>query len=413
MRSMTATINLLLSLALTLVSARAVPPVLILAGAGNSVDAAILEFDPVAGSLAVKGYTSGGDNDFKGWFSRHPINPNIIISCNDQSTPFSIGNISSFLLDPASGNLTLLDKKNSGGIETPDGVSAAHTAFFPSGDVVGVANYYGQGASTFKFNAADGTIGEAINTDGILTWANYTIRNGQLPDDQNTSHPHEIVTHPFLPVLYIPDLGEDVLRSFTIGEGGKLTVQATYPQKLGSGPRHAAISSNGKFLYLLHELGVTLSVYSVDLSAHSTGRLTLLQEGVTIYPANATFSLTISAAEVRISNDGRFLYATNRNLTTTPFVEGDVVDTVSVYGINDDGRIKRIQSAAIPSSRGLRGFELSPATTTPNVGGQDYVVVGGQITNNTSVLKRSRIDGTLQFVASVPLRISPITFIWV
>ena len=44
-----------------------------------------------------------------------------------------------------------------------------------------------------------------------------------------------------------------------------------------------------------------------------------------IYPSNATFSLDLSAAEVHVSNDGRFLYASNRNLTAADAIqEGDV-----------------------------------------------------------------------------------------
>jgi len=166
-------------------------------------------------------------------------------------------------------------------------------------------------------------------------------------------------------------------------------------------------------LYLLHELGVTLSVYSVDVSDKSTGKLTLLQEGVPIYPSNVTASLSISAAEVHVSNDGRFVYARNRNLTSETLAPGGIPDTVSVYHVGPDGRINRVQSAAIPNSRQIRALELSPVTTTPNMGGQDYVIAGGQFTNNTSIMKRSRIDGKLHFVATASLSFSPSTFIWV
>ncbi|KAJ7581200.1 Lactonase, 7-bladed beta-propeller-domain-containing protein [Mycena floridula] len=397
-----------LFLSLSMAGAQTVSPVLILAGGSNSADVAILEFNPASNSLTVKGYTTGGDSDnFKAWMSRHPTNPNIVIASNDHAVANATGYITSFALNSATGDLTFLDRKDSGGIQTAFGVAAAHAAFFPSGDIVGVANYFGQTASTFKFDPATGKIGDEINTE-VLNFGGYTIKQGQIPISQETAHPHQILTHPFLPILYIPDLGQDLLHRFSIGKDGNLTALSGYKQKLGSGPRHASISSDGKWLYLLHELGVTLSVYSVDVSDKSTGKLTLLQEGVPIYPSNVTASLNISAAEVHVSNDGRFVYATNRNLTSEPLAPGGIPDTVSVYHVGTDGRINRVQSAAIPNSRQIRAFELSPGT-----GGQDYVIAAGQFTNNTSIMKRSRLDGKLHFAAAASLSFSPSTFIWV
>lgn len=53
--------------------------------------------------------------------------------------------------------------------------------------------------------------------------------------------------------------------------------------------------------------------------------LTRLMYSVPIYPNNATFSTNISSAEVHVSNDGRFLYASNRNLTVATTIKaGDV-----------------------------------------------------------------------------------------
>lgn len=51
--------------------------------------------------------------------------------------------------------------------------------------------------------------------------------------------------------------------------------------------------------------------------------LTLLS--LNIYPSNVTFSLNVSAAEVHVSNDGRFVYASMRNLTDASLIRlGDV-----------------------------------------------------------------------------------------
>jgi hypothetical protein len=60
----------------------------------------------------------------------------------------------------------------------------AHCAFFPSGDIAAVANYYGQLAATFRFNASTGKFGSKIN-DKILSFSGYTPLLGQLGEISN------------------------------------------------------------------------------------------------------------------------------------------------------------------------------------------------------------------------------------
>ncbi|KAL8277152.1 hypothetical protein RQP46_010480 [Phenoliferia psychrophenolica] len=122
-----------------------------------------------------------------------------------------------------------------------------------------------------------------------------------------------------------------------------------------------------------------------------------------------------NSAEVHVSNDGRFLYASTRNLTSPAFIPpGDAADILAVWSINSTtGHLTRQQSAMAFGGRGLRAMELSPALTGSSGGGEDYVVTGGQTTNTTQVFKRDRTDGTLELVASCGNRFSPSTYIWV
>ncbi len=84
-----------------------------------------------------------------------------------------------------------------------------------------------------------------------------------------------IATHPFLPVMYLPDLGEDKLHLYNIGTNGSLTNLTTYQQPYGSGPRHLAITASGKYMYLLHELSTDIRPYKID---QSTGELCQIQD---------------------------------------------------------------------------------------------------------------------------------------
>ncbi|ODO01370.1 hypothetical protein I350_06189 [Cryptococcus amylolentus CBS 6273] len=219
-----------------------------------------------------------------------------------------------------------------------------------------------------------------------------------------------IAPHPFLPVFYLPDLGEDKIHVYKVGANNSLSNFTNYQQPYGSGPRHLALTSNGQYMYVLHELAVNVRPYKVD---QGTGELSQIQDDQPIYPSNATFSTNISAAEIHVSNDGRFLYASNRNLTAAALIEsGDPSDTLAVWSIGNNGTITQIQSAMAHGARQIRAMELSPAGMTATAGGQDYIVAGGLTTNNTFVFKRDRQIGTLELVAQVEGTYQPATYLW-
>nr|XP_019050072.1 hypothetical protein I302_00493 [Kwoniella bestiolae CBS 10118]OCF29002.1 hypothetical protein I302_00493 [Kwoniella bestiolae CBS 10118] len=392
-------------------------PIRILQGGYNS-SYAVLEFNPFVepNTLKVAARYNTSDGNLKAWLSRHPINSNIVLGCNDNAVPNAPGYLTSYSLDSKTGEMKYIDSVDTGGYPVPDySVAAAHCAFFPDGKTAGVANYFGQSASTFSFDPQTGKFDPQTNV-GLLDFPGYTPVEGQLGvagndnTSQATSHPHMIATHPFLPVFYLPDLGEDIIHVYKIGTNDSLSNLTSYQQPYGSGPRHLAITSSGQYMYVLHELAVNIRPYRVD---QSTGELTQIQDDQPIYPSNVTFSTNISAAEVHVSNDGRFLYASNRNLTAAALIEsGDASDTIAVWSIGTNGTITRIQSAMAYGARQIRAMELSPAGMTASAGGQDYIVAGGLRTANTFIFKRDRRNGTLQLVAQTEGTYMPSTYLW-
>ena len=74
----------------------------------------------------------------------------------------------------------------------------------------------------------------------------------------------------------------------------------------GSGPRHWAFSPNGKFVYVLNELLSTLTTMTWDATRGA------LSEVATVSTLPAGFTGNNSTAEVVVSADGRFVYASNR-----------------------------------------------------------------------------------------------------
>ena len=72
----------------------------------------------------------------------------------------------------------------------------------------------------------------------------------------------------------------------------------------GAGPRHLCFSSNGKYLYVIEELTGSISVYRFY-----KGIASFLQKVVT-HPK--TFKGVAASADIHLSPDGLYLYASNR-----------------------------------------------------------------------------------------------------
>ncbi|KAH8880873.1 putative isomerase YbhE [Thozetella sp. PMI_491] len=370
-------------------------PIRILQG-GYNATYSVLEFDPYVtpNTLKVVNYYNTCEGNLKPWLSRHPVNPNIVLGCNDNAVPNAPGYLTSYSLNQRTGKLQYIDSVNTGGFPVPDySIAAAHCAFYNGGTVAGVANYFGQSAATFEFDSTTGRFGAQINK-AILEFPGYTPKPGQIGEagndnsSQATSHPHQIVTHPWLPVLYLPDLGEDLIHMYHISTNGTLTNFTQYQFPYGSGPRHVAITPNGQVMYVLMELAAKLRTFSIN---QTTGEITQVGADLPIYdPATTVFSLNISAAEVHQPSD-----------------------TISIYAASaKDGTLTRIQTAVAPGSRQIRSMELSPAGTTASAGGEDFVVAGGLKTANTFVFRRDRATGMLTLAASVNGTYQPATYLW-
>src|SRR5699024_969578 len=99
------------------------------------------------------------------------------------------------------------------------------------------------------------------------------------------------------------DLGADVIRTFKYSLGG---LEMYEPTKIlgGNGPRHLAFHPSGKYAYLVTELSNTIIVLSYE-----NGVFSPVTEPQMTIPDD--FELNSQIAAVRLSHDGRFVYASN------------------------------------------------------------------------------------------------------
>jgi 6-phosphogluconolactonase len=127
-------------------------------------------------------------------------------------------------------------------------------------------------------------------------------------------------------------------------ETGTLTPNPVtrHPSRPGAGPRHFVFHPNNRFVFIVHELDATVEACSYDMA---TGRLEHLQ---TIDQLPVDDPAKRKSADIQITADGRFLYASER---TTSTLTGYAVD-------GQTGKLEpigRYVTATHP-----RGFQIDP-----------------------------------------------------
>jgi 6-phosphogluconolactonase len=125
--------------------------------------------------------------------------------------------------------------------------------------------------------------------------------------------PHAIITDAANRHAMATSLGGDRLLRFGFDPAaGRLTPlsPADVPVRDGAGPRHLAFHPDGRILYVLNELGGSIDVFDYDAAS---GGLKAKQTASVLPPS---FAGRPSAAELRLTADGRWLYASERTSST-------------------------------------------------------------------------------------------------
>ncbi|MFT7351421.1 MAG: 6-phosphogluconolactonase [Flavobacterium sp.] len=175
-----------------------------------------------------------------------------------------------------------------------------------------------------------------------------------------------MVFHPTEKILFVTDLGGDVIQQIPFDENREATLQFEMAKisklPVGVGPRHVVFSKNGKIAHATLELTNQIGVFSFD-----DGKLQFLK---TIKLTDEEVVLDGPAAEIKLSQDEQFLYASLR---------GDFNVLVAFY-VSDEKNLKEIQRIKI---------QIKPRNFIPTRTG-DYILVGNQVSNTIISFKRDK-----------------------
>lgn len=210
-------------------------------------------------------------------------------------------------------------------------------------------------------------------SDGSLKFQQEFIHKGSSinPERQEKAHLHMLQFSPDGKYILATDLGSDFIYVYQynpIQRNNTLEVKNAIKVKPGSGPRHLTFSADGQFVYLVQELDGTVSVFK-----YRDGNLQLIQE-TSVVAQN--FKGKTSAADIHISSDGKFLYATNR---------GDA-NTISCFEIKKSGKLKWKQTIST-LGKGPRNFSIDPTGK--------FLLVAHQYTNDVVIFKIDKVTGKL------------------
>ncbi len=187
-------------------------------------------------------------------------------------------------------------------------------------------------------------------------------------------HPHAIIVDPSNRYLFVPSLGGDAVLQFRFDEMTGLATPNVPPAvetRKGAGPRHLIFHPHAEFAYGTNELDATVSAYRCDAA---TGTLTLI-EAASALPPEFEGHAPFAAADLHITPDGRFLYASERVSHT---LVGFAIDAAT-------GTLVSIGN--FPTEQQPRGFNIDPRGR--------YLLAAGQMSNSMTSYAINQDTGAL------------------
>jgi 6-phosphogluconolactonase len=253
------------------------------------------------------------------------------------------GAISAFAIDPASGDLKLLNQQSSGGS------GPCHLVVDKQGKYVLAANYGGGSVCVLPIHE-DGRLGEAT---AVVQHHGSSVNKQR----QEGPHAHSINLDGANRFAFAADLGLDKLIIYRFDAArGALTAHEPPSVNLapGAGPRHFAFHPNGQFAYVINEMASTVTTMSYDADK---GTLTEVQT-VSTLPRGFTGNTT--TAEVVVHPSGKFVYGSNRGH-----------DSIAIFAVDmETGKL----TPAGHQARGIkvpRNFTIDPSGSLLLVANQD------------------------------------------
>ncbi len=287
------------------------------------------------------------------------LNPSYLIPSEDGRFVYAVSEmndttaaLNAFSFDKETGKLSLLNR------QPTMGANPCYVA--TNGKEVLTANYSGGSMSIFPLKK-NGSL-EPVDTlfEGST--------GGPDTERQATPHVHCTVFSPDGKYIFATDFSADRILRFVMHPDNPIphaSLEAVGIEA-DSGPRHLTFSPNGKFAYLITELSGKVIAFSYD-----DGRLEQIQT------ITADTVAARGSADIHLSPDGKYLYASNRLKE----------DGIAIFAVNpENGTLAKVGYQ--PTGIHPRNFNI-----TPN---GKYLLAPCRDSNVIQVYKRNEVTGLLE-----------------
>ena len=314
----------------------------------------VYRFYTESGRVAYLNRTTGVDNPS---YLSVSNNGKFVYSVNEVGNDRK-GSVSAFSFEPVVGTIQLINKQ-------PSGAGPCYISVDKDQKHAFAANY--SGGSLYVF---------PINPDGSLKQASQIIQDqGTGPDKvrQDKPHVHTAVLSPDEKYLLYSDLGTDKLNLYRYKSSQEQPLTPANPLFIsvtpGDGPRHIDFSANHKYLYVLTEMGANIFTYEYNGGKPKMlQKISMMADGSTQQPGGA---------DIHVSPDGLFLYATNRG----------TANEIVIYAINQETGLLTFIDRQGTGGNHPRNFAIDPTG--------NFLLVANMKSNNVIVYKINRTTGKL------------------
>lgn len=245
------------------------------------------------------------------------------------------------------------------------GTDPCHIDLSPGKEFLSIANF------------ADGTVTVySLDGDGnILAPCRIFEHRGESvhPIRQRGPHAHSVIFAPDENLIFVPDLGLDVVKCYRF-EKNAIEPDPAHEVVVapGSGPRFGEFGKGNGHFYLIQEIGSQVTHYR-----YSGGDMI---EGETVGTLPESFREDNICSDLHITPDGRYLYASNRGH-----------DSLVCYRLDESGCMQFAHRQSC-GGRTPRNFVIDPTGR--------YLLVGNQDSDNITVFA-IKDDGYLDQVNQI------------
>lgn len=267
------------------------------------------------------------------------------------------GGIDIFLKDSQSNTYNLQQQLINIGKDT------CHISLNPQENQLAIANYSSSDIYVFSIDPL---------TKKLTQKSRFKNFGSGPTSRQKESHMHYVQWDSAGRFLYAVDLGTDEVLAFD-STSDNFTPLVAAKLSAGDGPRHLAFHPIKPWVYVLNELTNSVTVFDQDIV---TGKLTFKQNvSALLQRSKQKQSPNNTSSAIKISNDGKFIYAGVRG-----------INEIAVFAINTNGTTTLIQSHSTLGNW-PRDITLSSS--------QQHLLIANQKSSTITVLKRNNETGLL------------------